>query len=80
MAYSSSPPPLIPSYDSALDLHSEPDLVSLPSSGYSDDLEALNCTREEALASKNKLGVVIQHRAWNISDVFRSEEDHQLGM
>jgi chromosome transmission fidelity protein 18 len=54
--------------------------VVLPSSStYSDDLEALHLVQEETIARKNKEGVVIQHRAWPLAEVFRSEADHIEG-
>ena len=76
----SSPPVALPSsFDPAIHLHSEPALVDLPSCHTSDDFEALNLQREEAIAAKNKEQVVIQHRAWALTDVFRSEEDDHTG-
>lgn len=68
------------SFDPALHLHSEVNEtaegpVTLPSCSYSDDLDALHLQHQETVALKNKLGLVIQHRAWKIADVFRSEED-----
>ncbi|RDW83744.1 putative sister chromatid cohesion factor (Chl12) [Aspergillus mulundensis] len=60
------------SFDPAILLHSEdPDL---PSQSFSDEFEALNAVRVEKTRNK----VVIQHRAWNLSDVFRSDEDVRL--
>ncbi|RAL12812.1 putative sister chromatid cohesion factor (Chl12) [Aspergillus homomorphus CBS 101889] len=38
---------------------------------FSDDLEALHLQRQDQARNR----VVIQHRAWNLSDVFRSDED-----
>lgn len=67
------------SFDPAIYLHSEPDLVHLPSCRTSDDFEALNIQHEESIAAKNREKVVIQHRAGAVADVFRSEEDHQAG-
>ncbi|KAJ9376449.1 hypothetical protein DTO063F5_8784 [Paecilomyces variotii] len=77
MAASSSP--LLPSsFDPALHLHSEtPDIDLLndcPSETFDDDIEALHLQRQENL----RKGVIIQHRAWNLSDVFRSDEDLRL--
>ncbi|KAL5340345.1 hypothetical protein BJX70DRAFT_124322 [Aspergillus crustosus] len=65
-----SSPLNLPSFDPAILLHSE-DLRDLPSESFSDELEALNLARLEKTRNK----VVIQHRAWNLSDVFRSDED-----
>lgn len=68
-----SSPINLSSFDPALLLHSQdPDL---PSESFSDELEALNAVRLEKTRNK----VVIQHRAWNLSDVFRSDEDVRLG-
>ncbi|RHZ65952.1 putative sister chromatid cohesion factor (Chl12) [Aspergillus thermomutatus] len=64
-----SPPLVPPSFDPAIHLHSEEQ--NPPSETFSDDLEALNLQRQEKIRKK----VVIQHRAWNLSDVFRSDED-----
>ncbi|KAL4916533.1 hypothetical protein BDW62DRAFT_186239 [Aspergillus aurantiobrunneus] len=58
-----------PSFDPALLLSEDPQ--NLPSESFSDEFEALNLVRLE----KTRNGVVIQHRAWNLSDVFRSDED-----
>ncbi|KAL4865629.1 hypothetical protein BDV12DRAFT_146744 [Aspergillus spectabilis] len=65
-----SSPLALPSFDPAILLHSE-DLRGLPSESFSDELEALNLARLEKTRNK----VVIQHRSWNLSDVFRSDED-----
>ncbi|GFF32649.1 chromosome transmission fidelity protein 18 [Aspergillus lentulus] len=64
-----SPPLIPPSFDPAIHLHSEEQ--NPLSETFSDDLEALNLHRLENIRNK----VVIQHRAWNLSDVFRSDED-----
>ncbi|KAL4946971.1 hypothetical protein BDW69DRAFT_190654 [Aspergillus filifer] len=67
-----SSPLNLPSFDPALLLHSELDIPpDLPSQSFSDELEALNLVRVEKTRNK----VVIQHRAWNLADVFRSDED-----
>jgi chromosome transmission fidelity protein 18 len=68
-----SSPSVPPSFDPALHLHS--DILDLPSESFSDDLEALNIQRIEQTRDK----VVIQHRAWNLSDVFRSDDDIRPG-
>ena len=74
-----SPPAAFPSsFDPAIHLHSEqdPELEPpLPSESYSDEIEALHLIREDLTRNK----VVIQHRAWNLSDVFRSDEDIRPG-
>jgi len=49
--------------------------VTLPSSTYSDELEAIRLTNQERIAQKNKEGQVIQHRTWNLSEAFRSDSD-----
>lgn len=67
------------SFDPAIDLHSELVQSHLPTPSDSDDFEALNTLQEETIASKTKQGIVIQHRAWKIADVFRSEDDYPLG-
>jgi chromosome transmission fidelity protein 18 len=46
---------------------------------FSDDVTALEQCQAEEKARKTKLGIVIQHRAWNITDVFRSEADYLIG-
>lgn len=55
------------------------DPILLPSSTHSDDLEALHLVHQESIAQKNKDGVVIQHRAWPLEEVFRSDADHSDG-
>lgn len=71
------------SFDPAVFLHSEindpPLPIIPPSQSNSDDLEALQQLQEEATDAKNKQGIVIQHRAWKLAQVFRSEEDHPPG-
>jgi chromosome transmission fidelity protein 18 len=67
-----SSPSFLSSFDPALHLHSEgPGNPNLPSESFSDDLEAINLHRLEQTRNR----VVIQHRAWDRSDVFRSEDD-----
>lgn len=68
------------SFDPAL-LYSEYDHpTNVPSSiSHSEDLEALQTCIDEDISKKSKEGVVIQHRAWNLVDVFRSEGEHNLG-
>ncbi|KAL2831051.1 hypothetical protein BJY01DRAFT_110566 [Aspergillus pseudoustus] len=65
-----SSPLVLPSFDPALHLHSE-DLREPSSQNFDDEFEALHQVRLEQTRNK----VVIQHRAWNLSDVFRSDED-----
>lgn len=65
--------PILSSFDPACHLHSEEPttLANPPSESFSDDLEAIHLARADLTRNK----VVIQHRAWNLSDVFRSEDD-----
>lgn len=73
----SSPPVFPSSFDPALHLHSEaPEDASC---NFSDDINALNDLLAETTARKNREGIVVQHRAWKTSDVFRSEDDHPIG-
>ncbi|KAF2623230.1 chromosome transmission fidelity protein 18 [Macroventuria anomochaeta] len=67
------------SFDPAL-LYSEYDHPqNAPSSiSHSDELEALQACIEENKARKNEEDVVIQHRAWNLADIFRSEGEHSF--
>lgn len=78
-----SEPEFPSSFDPALFLHSEaPDPhadTGFPTSSHSDELEAIQLQTRETTAAKTREGIVIQHRAWKVLDVFRSEEDHQLG-
>jgi chromosome transmission fidelity protein 18 len=62
------------SFDPAL-LCSEYDQIpNAPTAlSHSDDLEALQACIAEDTSRKTKEGVVIQHRAWNLVDIFRSE-------
>ena len=53
--------------------------IVLPSSADSYDLEALYLVHQETIARKNKAGEVIQHRAWQLGDTFRSEADYFEG-
>ena len=62
------------SFDPAIHLHSEPTEVACPPTEYSDDAEALNLVQEEYRVDKAEKGVVVQHRAWNLRDVFQSED------
>ncbi|CAG8120093.1 unnamed protein product [Penicillium salamii] len=68
-----SSPSFLSSFDPALHLHSEGiESTNDPQSeSFSDDLEAIDLHRLEQTRNR----VVIQHRAWDISDVFRSEDD-----
>lgn len=65
---------LLSSFDPAIHLHSEPQEVACPRTEYSDDAEALNLVQEEHRLDKVEKGLVIQHRAWNLRDVFHSED------
>jgi chromosome transmission fidelity protein 18 len=71
----------IPSFDPAIYLHSELDLIAdaPASSSHSDELEALQEYTEAQKAKNKQLGVVIQHRAWRTVEAFRSEEGNPIG-
>ncbi|KAF2034120.1 chromosome transmission fidelity protein 18 [Setomelanomma holmii] len=71
---SSYSPGIPSSFDPAF-LHSElEDLHDLPpSTSFSDDITALQQCIVEDRTKKTSEGIVIQHRAWNIADVFHSE-------
>ncbi|KAJ6128216.1 ATPase AAA-type core [Penicillium samsonianum] len=71
-----SSPSFLSSFDPALHLHSEgPGNTNPPSESFDDDLEAIHLHRREQTRNR----VVIQHRAWDLSDVFRSEDDIRSG-
>lgn len=72
-----SSPNLLSSFDPAFQLHSEDpsNAINPPSESFSDDIEAIHIQRLEQTRRK----VVIQHRAWNLSDVFRSDDDIRPG-
>lgn len=72
-------PDIPTSFDPAIYLHSEIDLPQ-DAPRYSDDIEALQQCAAEDKARKISERVVIQHRAWNITEVFRSEEDYAIGI
>jgi len=62
------------SFDPAIHLHSELSEVGSPQTEYFDDAEALNLVQKELRVDKAKKGLVIQHRTWNLRDVFHSED------
>jgi hypothetical protein len=62
------------SFDPAIHLHAGPLGAACCQTGYSDDAEALNVVQEEQRAGNAEKGFVIQHRAWNLRDVFHSED------
>ena len=68
------------SFDPAL-LYSEHEFLddAPPSLSHSDELDAIEQTIAEQRAQKNSAGIVIQHRAWNTLEAFRSEEDYTIG-
>lgn len=78
---STSSPSLPFTSDPALHDDWEEDINTIvpPSSTNSDDFEALHLIQKETIARKNKEGTVIQHRAWNLGDTFRSEADYPEG-
>jgi chromosome transmission fidelity protein 18 len=73
-------PGLPNSFDPAL-LNSELEFLhDAPASlSYSDDLDALQQCITEDTTKKTSAGIVIQHRAWNIADIFRSEGEGPIG-
>lgn len=77
---SSYSPGIPTSFDPAL-LYSELEFLQDPpaSHSHSDELDALQQCIAQDRAKKNSEGVVIQHRAWNVADIFRSEGDHSIG-
>jgi chromosome transmission fidelity protein 18 len=78
---SSYSPGIPTSFDPAIHLHSEIDFPQdAPTSpSHSEDIEALHILAAEDKLNKTNQRVVIQHRAWNITEVFRSEEDYSIG-
>ena len=52
----------------------------LPYSSHSDELDAIAQTVAEEKADKTRRKIVIQHRAWDTLDAFRSEEDYPIGI
>ncbi|KAK2787838.1 hypothetical protein FQN52_007017 [Onygenales sp. PD_12] len=78
MANTSSPP-WPSSFDPALHLHSElPHLEGpdpLLSESHSEELEAYKAQRLERAQELTKQGIFIQHRTWELSDLFRSDDD-----
>jgi chromosome transmission fidelity protein 18 len=77
---SSYSPGIPTSFDPAL-LNSELEFLhDAPASlSYSDDFDALQQCITEDTIRKNSAGVVIQHRAWNVADIFRSEGEASIG-
>ncbi|KAJ5833244.1 hypothetical protein N7474_001555 [Penicillium riverlandense] len=70
-----SSPSFPSSFDPALHLHSQDDIAPHPpSESFADDLEVLNLQRLEHKRD------VIQHRAWDLADVFRSDDDIRPGL
>ncbi|KAF7592224.1 hypothetical protein BBP40_000495 [Aspergillus hancockii] len=70
----SPPPSCPPSFDPAIDLHSQgpDDIDQHPATeSFSDEIEAIHLQRQDNIRDK----VVILDRAWNLSDAFRSDED-----
>ena len=65
---------LLSSFDPAIHLHSEPLEIPRPQTEYSDDAEALNLVQEEHRLDRAEKGLVIQHRAWNLCDIFHGED------
>ncbi|KAM0156000.1 hypothetical protein ACHAPG_005509 [Botrytis cinerea] len=73
-----STPDLPPTSDPALleDWEGSFDPLNLPSNNKSDEVEAIHLLEEETRLRKNREKEVIQHRAWKVAEVFRSEADH----
>jgi chromosome transmission fidelity protein 18 len=73
-------PDIPSSFDPAL-LHSEIEFLqtALAQPSFSDDFDALQQCILEDRAKKTTDGIVIQHRAWNLADIFRSEGEHLIG-
>lgn len=67
------------SFDPAIHLHSESEEVARVDASYSDDIEALNVPKEELRADNSRNGIAVQHRAWQIPEIFRSEDSDLLG-
>lgn len=72
----SSSPPSIPSSDPDFDalFPSDPVPILPTSTTNSDDLEALHVQEHELIKAKNRDGVVIQYRSWQLEDALRSDE------
>ena len=68
------------SFDPAL-LYSEFEFLhdAPPSLSYSDDISALQQCITEDTAKKTEEGIVIQHRAWRLTEAFRSEGELSIG-
>jgi chromosome transmission fidelity protein 18 len=62
------------SFDPAVHLHSELIDEAHGGASYSDDIDALNVTKEEQRTEHIKNRTVIQHRAWTLPEIFRSED------
>jgi chromosome transmission fidelity protein 18 len=69
------------SFDPAL-LHSELEFLddAPPSLCHSDELCGIEESIAEERAKKTSAGIVIQHRAWNALEAFRSEEDYPISI
>jgi len=86
--HSCSPPgsmvssPHIPSsFDPAVYLHSElAPQDALQSCSYSEDIEALHACIEEQKVENRRNKVVIQHNRLETARIFRSDEDHPIGI
>ncbi|KAF2127529.1 chromosome transmission fidelity protein 18 [Dothidotthia symphoricarpi CBS 119687] len=76
---SSYSPGIPTSFDPAL-LHSELEFIhdQPVSESHSDEFDALQQCIAQDKAKKNSEGVVIQHRAWNLTEIFRSEGDRSI--
>ncbi|KAL2060932.1 hypothetical protein VTL71DRAFT_8984 [Oculimacula yallundae] len=75
---SASSPSLPPTSDLIIcdDWEAHFDPTILPSCTNSDEFEALHLVQQESILRKNKAGEVIQHRAWPLAEIFRSDLDY----
>ncbi|KAF2456154.1 hypothetical protein BDY21DRAFT_380230 [Lineolata rhizophorae] len=78
----SSPSQSPSTFDPAVHLYSELSVPgsldalqgsAFPVSSHSDELKAIVQHRRDETAAKTRAGVVVQHRAWDVRDVFRSD-------
>ncbi|KIW08594.1 uncharacterized protein PV09_00555 [Verruconis gallopava] len=74
----SSSPDFPSSFDPAVYLHSQLSDDAYATAALSADLLELNRHIEDVRQQKTRERVVVHHRAWNVADVFRSEEDYPI--
>lgn len=75
-----SSPSFPSSFDPAIHLHSEAPEDAYKAANLSADLQELNDHNADTRAQKTEDGIVIQHRAWKLSNAFRSDEDYAIGI